>query len=174
MLVGVSALIASTMLLGYVQDEKINNRGMSNAAFWFGWVPYVAAWALVITRFFNTVSSDRNVPGFVKSIIWIELAVFTCFALTQYWFVVRPGAVYNQQSYDGTYNTLSITAKTLLVAFAYFGLKGMNQCEEDNMCPGDKICSESKCIDRCYADQDCAGGDLCDRADGRCKDVVVE
>jgi hypothetical protein len=127
-LAAVFALMASTMLLGYVQDEKIQNRGMSNAAFWFAWVPYIVAWGIVINRFLHTVSNaDGDVPAFVKYIIWIELVAFTTFAMTQYWYLIRPGARYNQQRYDGTYNTLSVLAKGLLVGFAYFGLRGMGE-----------------------------------------------
>ena len=132
-LLTVFALMATTMLMGFVQDEKLTNPGMTNASFWFAWVPYSVAWAVVIVRFFNTLnnaSDPEAIPGFVKAIIWIELFFFTTFAFTQYFFVVRPGARYDLKKYDGTYNILSVLAKGLLVGFAYFGIKGMS--EEDS------------------------------------------
>ena len=126
-LVLVLGLIASTMLFGFLQDDKIMYPGLSTAAFWFGWVPYIAAWFVVIMRFLNSVNSANGdeVPGFVKSIIWIEFLIFSCFAFVQWWFVVRSARPVGGPRYDGAYNLLSITAKMLLVWFAFFGLRGI-------------------------------------------------
>lgn len=123
-------LMFVTMWCGFFQDLKIDMPKIGNVAFWVGWVPYIYAWTLVITRFFNTIAESNEdplsegVPTFVYLIIWIELAFFSLFGVVQWYYVVNLKN-YNEQRYEGAYNLLSVTSKVFLVAMAFFGLKGM-------------------------------------------------
>jgi hypothetical protein len=134
-----AALIASTMFFGFVQDERLRYTGVGTSAFILGWAPFAAAWFLLIKRFFSTLAAAAEVPAFVKSIVWVELALFSSFAFVQWWWLVRRGAeavganspvagprgVRVLQEYGGGYNVLSVTAKLFLAFTAYFGLKAI-------------------------------------------------
>lgn len=136
LVVACAALIATTMFFGLVQDDRVRSRSTSTKAFYLGWIPFVVAWFFVIKRFFFSLSLSDKVPDFVRWIIWGELALFSCFALVQYFFIVRPmGSAIGAETsgnenalmrYAGAYNLLSITAKMFLALMAFFGLKNMN------------------------------------------------
>jgi len=136
LVVACAALIATTMFFGLVQDDRVRNRSTSTKAFYLGWIPFVVAWFFVIKRFFFSLSLSDKVPDFVRWIIWGEVALFSCFALVQYFFLVRPtGSAIGAETsgnenalmrYAGAYNMLSITAKMFLALMAFFGLKNMN------------------------------------------------
>lgn len=127
--VACAALTASTMLFGVLQDRNTAaGETRSGAAHWFGWVPFLAAWALLIKRFLNSISRSANVPDFVKRIVWIEFALFSCFAVVQYVYAVRldgSRARAHALEYAGAYNLLSVTAKLTLAFTVFFGVKAM-------------------------------------------------
>lgn len=134
-----AVLTASTMFFGLLQDDRLRIRSIGGKAWWLGWIPFAAAWFFVVKRFFFTLSQSDNVPEFVRQIVWVELALFSCFAVVQYIFLVRrdgaaagaadpgAGAVGDRQlkRYSGAYNVLSITAKLFLALMAFFGLRSM-------------------------------------------------
>lgn len=127
--VACAALTASTMLFGFLQDRNTTaGNSQGGAAHWFGWAPFIAAWALLIKRFLNSVNRSSNVPNFVKKIVWVEFALFCCFAIVQYIYAVRLGgarARLHALEYAGAYNLLSVTAKLTLAFTVFFGIQAM-------------------------------------------------
>lgn len=51
-------------------------------ALWAGFVPYACVWACLIAMFSWGIE-DAGVSDLVKSIIWVQLAVFTLFPINQ-------------------------------------------------------------------------------------------
>ncbi len=156
-----ATLMATTMLFGLIQDGRLRSRAIGTQAFWIGWIPFIVAWFFVVKSFLFTVSlAPDEVPWFVKYIIWGEVALFSCFAIVQYIFIVREsgsaiGAEVSGDKeallrYAGSYNLLSITAKMFLALMAFFGLKGMSAaCTEDWDCDGADKCCNNRCAEVC-------------------------
>ena len=135
LIIACAVLMATTMLFGLIQDGRTWSRSVGTQGFWLGWIPFIVAWFFVVKRFFFTVSlAPDEVPSFVKYIIWGEVALFSCFAIVQYIFLVRAsgsaiGAAASGNTdallrYSGSYNLLSVTAKMFRALMAFFGLKG--------------------------------------------------
>lgn len=119
-LVGMSSLIATTMVFGYL-EEKTLDKDLLFRPHLLGYVPYLAAW-LILTWQFARVAS--RAPTFVTVIYTLEFILFTSFGIVQWYYVVRLGSISNKLEMEGAYNLLSITAKMLLVWVCVGGIVG--------------------------------------------------
>jgi hypothetical protein len=98
-----------------------------------GFIPYVPIWAVIISYYVISVrDNDEKPPWFVNVIVFAELALFSCFALVQMYYVLLPswraGGTYEALDeevatrMDGAYNILSLTSKLLLCWLAFGGI----------------------------------------------------
>lgn len=106
MLLMLTALIATTMFFGWATEElarcenntwvvEPTNNTYCNTAirlfpFLLGCIPYGVAWAVIIFAFFTSInrseSDSADTPGppdWVRSVIWIEFALYSSFAVVQ-------------------------------------------------------------------------------------------
>lgn len=106
MLLMITALIATTMFFGWATEELALSRNEAWAVtptqntyintavrlfpFSLGCIPYGVAWAVIIFAFFTSIdrseSNPDETPGppdWVRSVIWIEFALYSSFAFVQ-------------------------------------------------------------------------------------------
>lgn len=125
-----AALMASTMLFGFLQDRAtFSGDAQLGLPYLFGWLPFSVAWIMLIKRFLASISIVKEyVPEFVKRIVWLELLLFSLFPLVQSFYAVADNGARARArplEYAGAYNVLSITAKMVLVFTVFFGLREM-------------------------------------------------
>lgn len=125
-LLAIFGLSASTMLFGYAEEKTVSVRDYPFVLrpFFLGWVPYVIAWAILLTHFLRVGSSD--IPAFVYIIFVGEIMLFSCFAAVSWFYVVKPKQVFSVKEMNGWYNLLSLTSKSLLVWLAFGGIVSMD------------------------------------------------
>lgn len=103
----IAGSMAITQYFGFLADECFRNDWMENIdkdspfgfrffgfnfknPFWMGCIPYLFAWAPVVSSFgISTSRSEREVEPIVKAIIFIMFTFFSLFAIVQWWMIVR-------------------------------------------------------------------------------------
>ena len=86
----------------------------------FGWFPMMAVWFIFIVQLENAKRdideiSDRNIPGWVESLIYGQFLIFTQFAFVQIVFQrLNPGFYFGTEI---AYCILSLSAKLYLGGF---------------------------------------------------------
>lgn len=122
-LIGIEFLIATTMMFGYL-EEKTTNVQLKFRPYFLGYVPYIGAWMLIIWQFIRVALVNEDLPGFVIGVFATQIALFTCFGVVQYVYVVRTGQVTEPIEMEGLYNLLSLTSKMLLIWLCAGGIIG--------------------------------------------------
>ena len=121
LLLAIVALIATTMPFGYLTeliatpcspsewDAPLLKRAAPHI---IGYIPQLAAWALILLNFYTGPGEGSSPPSFVYAIVWIELAVFFSFGFVQLAQQLMPPSRY----YLGeiAYQWLSLIAKGIL------------------------------------------------------------
>lgn len=129
-LIGIAALTATTMVHGHLhelicrpqtpQRWAIKSAWVRLQGHFAGYLPYLAAWGLVLYRFFelagrSTTDADgktRSMPDFVYAIVFGEVVVFSSFAVVQVVTSLRAPAQYYQG--EIAYMWLSLLSKGFL------------------------------------------------------------
>lgn len=133
------SLLPTTGTFVYIY-RKLRDDGVSAewpvSPHFLGYVPYCAVWAVLLTYYAISIrENDENPPWYVNVIVFAEFALFSSFALVQYYYVVWPlwrsgSSQYepldddNITKMDGAYNILSVVAKLLLCWVTFGGIAG--------------------------------------------------
>lgn len=116
-LIGVFALTAVTMWLGYLAEEY-----RSWSAFIIGCVPWLFEWAIIMWSFFYQLeSSDGNPPAFVYAVIFIMFFFDTTFAVVCA-VSLRENLRFKWYVTEISYLVLSFTSKNILNWVVYGGV----------------------------------------------------
>jgi hypothetical protein len=139
-LISMFSLTHITMLFGVLQSWW-GAQG-SVAAHFFGWIPFLVSWAILLS-YFGIVTSNNSVPNFVWAVVFIQFAIFGSFGFVQFYWSVWPHLfkgrggyntlenedyVNSKKAEDGMNNVLSLTSKLLLAGILYgnfYGLENM-------------------------------------------------
>lgn len=120
-LMTIEGLIATTMIFGYL-EEKTVNLSLTLRPYYLGYVPYITAWIPIIWQFIRVALVNEELPDFVIAVFATQIALFTCFGVVQYLYVVRPREITEPLEMEGLYNLLSLTSKMLLIWLCAGGL----------------------------------------------------
>jgi hypothetical protein len=120
-LIGIEGAIATTMIFGYL-EESTTNVPLMFRPYFLGYVPYLVAWIPITWQFIRVAIENSELPWFVIAIFAVEMALFSCFGLVQYIYVVLPGEVSKPIEMEGAYNLLSLTSKMLLIWLCVSGI----------------------------------------------------
>jgi len=124
----------STILFGWltevfatpIYDHENNTRSWATKSvfsrllpYFFGWIPYICAWAIFVAQFFRNVKAAKDsnpdglrMPDFVYVIVLSEVLVFSLFAIPLPLYQAQePNKYYQSEIW---YAFLSLTSKTLL------------------------------------------------------------
>jgi hypothetical protein len=134
-LIGLFFLMMTTMFFGVLQSWDRENEFKAWPHF-FGYISYLPAWGVIIAYFALLVRLN-DVPDFVWIVLIVEIALFTCFGLVQFFYNAAPKlglfglrhSSNNERAEDGFYNLLSLISKTLLVSILYFNFYGLENME---------------------------------------------
>jgi len=121
LLLGIVALISTTMLFGYLteliaapcSESEWHEPFLKRAApHLLGYIPQLAAWAIIVFHFYTGPGEGSSPPGFVYAIVWIEMGLFFSFGFVQLAQQLMPPSRY----YLGeiAYQWLSLIAKGFL------------------------------------------------------------
>lgn len=116
------ALVMTTMFFGHVQELSCRVQSadkweisspLARLQPWFlGNVPQVAAWLVIVTRFFSLADSAPEMPTFVYYIVFVELGLFFSFGFVQLVVYLSPPKRYIAG--EVTYQALSLISKGTL------------------------------------------------------------
>lgn len=140
-LLAIFALTFTTMMFGLVTElaSKPEKEGWStDRVFWrllphlIGWIPYMAAWSILLTNFFGLLEAQgtapNRVPGFVYAIVFGTFVIFSAFSVVQiYGQCMDPKFYYKTELY---YCALSLTAKLFLGGIVYFSVLQQSSVDE--------------------------------------------
>jgi len=132
-LLSLALLCASTMMFGALQSWSTSS---STAAHFMGWAPFLVMWFIILSFFYLLVEANSTMPSFVVIVLWVELVLFGCFGVVQFWYEVLPRLQHNGKQYeslggvsgrsaDGLNNLLSLLSKLLLAGIVYGNLVAM-------------------------------------------------
>eukprot|EP00045_Choanoeca_perplexa_P005664 m.47610 g.47610 ORF g.47610 m.47610 type:complete len:274 (-) comp13237_c1_seq1:477-1298(-) len=128
-MLAIGFLCGTTMIFGFLQELMNSERQGEPATktllpFWFGCVPHLANWGLIMSYFFYGVS-EGDPPGFVWAIIFILFIVDATFAINQYWQQKEKGKFSSYLYGEMAFIILSLTAKQLLAWINYGGTNSL-------------------------------------------------
>ena len=83
-----------------------------------GWIPQVGVWTVILMNFFAALNraaeNDREVPGYVYAIVFLQLLLFLCFAAPQIWLLSEKHGPVNFWRGELAYVCLSLVCKAVL------------------------------------------------------------
>lgn len=129
LLVCIFGLTMCTMVFGYQQEWSASRfwgrpERKSHAPFWFGWIPHVFNWSVILCFFFYTVSKGSP-PKFVWAIIFILFILDASFAVNFYLQQKEIGKWNNYLYGEWGFCILSLSAKQLLAWINYGGSRSL-------------------------------------------------
>lgn len=141
-LLAIFALTFTTMMFGLVTElaSKRDTGGewATKSVFWrllphlIGWIPYMAAWSILLTNFFGLLDAQgtapNRVPAFVYAIVFGTFVIFSVFSGVQIRGQWQPPTRYHETEF--LYCALSLTAKLFLGGIVYFSVLRQSSVDE--------------------------------------------
>lgn len=118
LLTAIGALTATCMAFGWL-GELVREKEVQEVIFWIGCCPFLAAWGIIGASLAAEARAYTSIPDFVWAVVICLFLLECAFAVNQ--FVPRKSFVVKEI----TFIILSPTAKFLLAAIAYGGIRSL-------------------------------------------------
>jgi hypothetical protein len=120
-ILALAALTAVTMPFGYLiellarprnDEEWVTSLSQRLIPFFFGWIPQIAVWGLIVLNFYGENYNTEKIPWFVYLILWTECLLFLSFGVASLLGQIRPPKEFWRS--EKVFQILSLVSKASL------------------------------------------------------------